>query len=66
MGATERLLYRDERMKESLELLKRAEIAMLKASDVNDESSDQYPIQKAIAEIREAMNDIRSIIGKGE
>ena len=66
MGATERLLYRDERLKESLELLKRAEIAMLKANDVNDESSDQYPIQEAIAEIREAMDDIKSIIGKGE
>ena len=64
MGATERLLYRDERMKESLELLKRAEIAMLKANDMNDESLDQYLIDEAIREIRGAMHDIKSVVGE--
>ena len=64
MRETERLLCRDERMKESLELLKRAEIAMLKANDINDESSDQYLIRQVIAEIRDAMDDIESIVGK--
>ena len=63
MGATEILLYRDEEMKKALELLKRAEVAMLRASDVNCENSDQYYIREAITKIREAIDDIKSVVG---